>query len=256
MGRQGRTHLATKREHAAGETAPRRRPSEGGYAKGAETREKIIEAAYGVFAEETYLGASTRRIAAQAGVNPPALQYYFDSKEGLHRACGQALVERLMGDFASVLHEARAALESGQRATMIEAVCELMDRLADLMMPRAQDENWRRFLGRCQTHHQGPAYDLIEREFSAPLRELVTALVAGALGTKAEDTQTRLHAVLVLGQLSSLQVGADLTLNTLGWPDFAGDRAALIKKTFRDHVVRLLTAPLAGPATAPPRTRR
>jgi len=36
-----------------------------------------------LFGEKGYEGASTRDIAAAAGVNAPALQYYFDNK----RAC-------------------------------------------------------------------------------------------------------------------------------------------------------------------------
>jgi hypothetical protein len=97
---------------------------------------------------------------------------------------------------------------------------------------------------------------LIEREFSAPIKDLVTSLVAGALGVKAEDERARLHALLVLSQLSILQEGADTTLNALGWPDFAGDRAALVKKTFRDHVGRLLASPLPVTTRATPRGGR
>jgi len=64
------------------QASPRRRPAEGGYARGEEVRMKIIEAALRVFGENGYERASTRQIAAEAGVNPPALQYYFDGKGG------------------------------------------------------------------------------------------------------------------------------------------------------------------------------
>ena len=71
------------------QASPRRRPAAGGYARGDEVRSKIIQAALRVFGENGYERASTRQIATEAGVNPPALQYYFDGKDGLHRACGQ-----------------------------------------------------------------------------------------------------------------------------------------------------------------------
>ena len=70
---------------------PRRAPA-GGYARGDETRQRIIDAAIRLFGEHGFAGASTRDIAAAAGVNPPALQYYFESKEGVYNACAQFIL--------------------------------------------------------------------------------------------------------------------------------------------------------------------
>lgn len=44
-----------------------RRTSAGGYARGDETRQRIIEAAIELFGERGFAGASTREIAAMAG---------------------------------------------------------------------------------------------------------------------------------------------------------------------------------------------
>ena len=55
--------------------------AEGGYQRGEETRARIVEAAVVVFGERGYDGASTRDLANAAGVNAPAIQYYFDGKE-------------------------------------------------------------------------------------------------------------------------------------------------------------------------------
>lgn len=248
--------MGSRRTDAAGEAGPRRRPLGGGYARGEETRERIIEAAFRVFSEEGYQGASTRLIAARAGVNPPALQYYFDSKEGLHRACGQWILDRVMDDFGPVWSEARVALGGVEREVMVEALCGLMEQLAELMLPRTEAESWRRFFGRCQTQSSGPAFELIEQEFSAPTRALVTSLVARALGVEETDERARLRALLVLSQLSAFQAGADLTLEALSWPDFAGERAARVKETLRDHVARLLASPLPAPRAPASRARR
>jgi len=51
--------------------------------RGEDTRRRILETAIEVFAREGYEGTSTRELAAAAGVNLPAIQYYFGSKEGL-----------------------------------------------------------------------------------------------------------------------------------------------------------------------------
>jgi len=51
-----------------------------------ETRRQILRAAAGAFAESGFVGATTRTVAARAGVNVATLHYHFGSKEGLYRA--------------------------------------------------------------------------------------------------------------------------------------------------------------------------
>jgi AcrR family transcriptional regulator len=53
----------------------------GGYARGEETRERIVDAALTMFGERGFEGASTRDIATVGGVKASALPYYFDNKE-------------------------------------------------------------------------------------------------------------------------------------------------------------------------------
>lgn len=50
-----------------------------------DTRERILDAALAAFTERGYDGATTRAIAAEAGVNLGLIPYYFGGKEGLWR---------------------------------------------------------------------------------------------------------------------------------------------------------------------------
>src|SRR5881227_3297800 len=68
-------------------TGLRRRKTDSGYARGEETRARIIRTALALFGERGFDGVSTRDIAARAGVPAPSLQYYFENKEGLYTAC-------------------------------------------------------------------------------------------------------------------------------------------------------------------------
>src|ERR1700754_2298391 len=83
-----------------------RRPAAGGYARGDETRLRIIEAAIELFGERGFESASTREIAARAGVNAPALQYYFENKEGVYRACAEHLADEAWTTFGPVIEHA------------------------------------------------------------------------------------------------------------------------------------------------------
>jgi len=59
------------------------------------SRRRILDAAIEVFAERSFDGASTRDIAARAGVTQPLLNYHFSSKDELWRAAVDAIFERL-----------------------------------------------------------------------------------------------------------------------------------------------------------------
>ncbi len=49
-------------------------------------RQRLLEAAIALFAENGYAATSVREIVSKAGVTKPVLYYYFGSKEGLFRA--------------------------------------------------------------------------------------------------------------------------------------------------------------------------
>ncbi len=58
-----------------------------------DTRERILQAAHAVFSTEGYRGATTRRIAAEAGVNEVTLFRLFETKEDLLAAAVDHAVE-------------------------------------------------------------------------------------------------------------------------------------------------------------------
>lgn len=68
------------------------------------TRDRIVAAAVELFSERSFDGATTREIAALAGVTQPLLNYHFRSKEELWRAAVDSLFE-LLND--TVLQRAR-----------------------------------------------------------------------------------------------------------------------------------------------------
>ncbi len=59
------------------------------------TRERILAAAADLFSDRSFAGATTREIAARAGVAQPLLNYHFSSKPELWQAVVDSLFERL-----------------------------------------------------------------------------------------------------------------------------------------------------------------
>jgi AcrR family transcriptional regulator len=61
----------------------------------ADTQQRLLSAAIWLFARHGFDGASTRELAARAGVNIATLNYYFQSKRGLFDACVDDIYRRL-----------------------------------------------------------------------------------------------------------------------------------------------------------------
>jgi TetR/AcrR family transcriptional regulator len=64
-----------------------------------DTRERILAAALVEFAEHGFAGASTRAVAAAAGVQHPLVNYHFKSKQGLWQAVLAATAGQFMAQF-------------------------------------------------------------------------------------------------------------------------------------------------------------
>lgn len=84
------------------------------------TRERILAAALDLFSELSFDGATTREIAARAGVTQPLLNYHFSSKDELW----QAAVDGLFAELNEVL----ATREDGLRGVDEMTVAKLLVR--------------------------------------------------------------------------------------------------------------------------------
>ena len=133
--------------------SPSKRPrhsSAGGYARGDETRQRIIDAAVALFGEHGFAGASTRDIAAAAGVNAPALQYYFENKEGVYRACAQFIADDIRGRFEPAMRQAAGILkgEGSSTAALIAAFLGIHEVVLDMVLTDSQASKRRLFMVR------------------------------------------------------------------------------------------------------------
>lgn len=232
----------------------RRHPKDGGYARGEETRARIIATALRVFGEEGFNKASTRQIATDAGVNPPALQYYFGGKEGLHRACAQFIIDRVMVMVTPALLEARDISGPAQRARAIDALCALLDAMADGLVA-AGSESWSRFITRGKADGAGPAMGMLRQNIGMPIMLTVAQLIAVVTDADPTEAVIRIKAAAILGQLTTFLTNRESTMEALNWPEFNAQRLQLIKTVVREHTRAILDAGPRTGARAPVRAR-
>jgi TetR/AcrR family transcriptional regulator, regulator of cefoperazone and chloramphenicol sensitivity len=233
--------------------AKHRHSVEGGYPRGEETRARIIRAAMMLFGERGYEGASTRDIAASAGVNAPALQYYFDNKEGVYLACAEYIVSRFWEHLSEVVdHAQRTLAGDADDDALIEAFCALQAKLADMMfMAQHTESNWRMFMAREQAG-LGPAagFQIVNQRVNRRLYAVTGAIVGRLLGRPGNDEETLIRTMALSGQQLYFQMMRRNALSLLNWDVINADRLELLKRVIGEQTAAILRSMSAARGAA------
>lgn len=222
----------------------RHRPaSEGGYQRGEETRARIIEAAMRLFAEHGFDGASTRDIAREANVNAPALQYYFDNKEGVYLACIDHFVERAWAMVADVVEDAEAVLARADAtdADLIDTYLKLQARFAQFLYECPETDHWRQFMSRERAGLGPPAaFERIDVGVNRRLFALTSTIIGRLIGQPATDENTRIRTIAIDSQVGAFKVMRRHVLRALGWDHYGEDETARVREVLLDQTRILL----------------
>ena len=209
------------------------------YTRGEDTRRRLIETAIEAFGTYGYDATSTRRLAEQAGVTLPSIQYYFGSKEGLYRAAVEHIMQPMNERMQPVAERVTAALADGPpgRATLLALLGEMLDAFVASMVGGEDRDSRKRFLGRAEVERNAalePFRDSIRRYIVQPCARLIGQL----LDRPAADERVMLRTVAIIGQVSVFcHHGAQ---RALGWNQFTDERVRAVQALVREHTEAIL----------------
>lgn len=196
--------------------------AEGGYQRGEETRARIVEAAVVVFGERGYEGASTRDIANAAGVNAPALQYYFDGKEGVYLECVEHLIRLLWRKMSATVEAAESALAdtTANDQVLMEVTLGILGAVVSTIQDSPHTTAWRNFLDR---HQAGlcpeSATTAFDERFKKRLGAAVRILIARLAGFEPDDERTVIHSMAMFTQGLAFRIQKPKLLEALNWTE-------------------------------------
>lgn len=216
----------------------RRRPARGGYARGEETRGRIIAAALEVFAVRGFGGASTRMLAEKAGVTLPALHYYFDSKEGVYLACAEHIADRMRTHLGAAVGQIERMLTQQQLspAQLSAALLGFLDQLTDLFLGEHELEKWVLFIIREQAQPT-KAFDILFERMMRRVLDACAALVARLLDRTETDKEVAIRTLALIGQIVFFRTAREAALRLLSWENFEGQRRAAVKRALHDQIM-------------------
>jgi len=175
----------------------------GSHQRGEETRARIMEAAIELFAASGFDGASTRAIADRAGVNLPAIQYYFGSKEGLYRAVIAQFSQQMQAGVSPIAERVRDELASGQpsRQRLIGLLCDLLDIVIALILDDSvpNRESRQKFFARMEVEPNA-AVSALQDDMIQHVCKPCCAIIGRLIDRPEHDEQVLLHAMTVIGE--------------------------------------------------------
>jgi AcrR family transcriptional regulator len=129
------------------------------------TRDRILAAAVDLFAERSFDGATTRDIAARAGVTQPLLHYHYRSKDDLWRAAVDSIFESLT--------TAMAARSEGLRG--VDELTTAKLRVREFVTFSARNPQLHRIITQ-ECKADGPRMDYLVERHVRPLYEATVAM--------------------------------------------------------------------------------
>ncbi len=174
----------------------------GTQARGEDTRRRILETALDLFAAHGYEGASTRQIAEGAGVNLPAIQYYFGNKEGLYRAIIEDIVADTERHMSGVLPRVRAALDDPgtPAAELTELLCQTLDAFITVVTSGPQVDSRRLIFARSEVE-ETPGLDRLHENGMRQIFNPCLALFARIHGKSESDPEMTMRTMALTGQV-------------------------------------------------------
>lgn len=212
---------------------------------GAQMRRRIVEAAGVVFAEKGLALATGKEIAARAGTNSAAVNYYFGGVASLYQEVLLEAHDRLI-TLDRLSEVSRLPIAAQQKIDLI---------LNGLLSTLLGDEgaHWMVKVLVREVLTPSPAMLILKERGILPKQKIVSAIVSDYLSLPEDDPRTVAVTIGMVGPFLLLLIGEKSILPTVFPQIFSGDRPrADIAATLRTFLFGGLDAVAAGAAVAEP----
>ena len=172
----------------------------------AETKDVILDAAEGLFAEQGFAETSLRAITAKAEVNLAAVNYHFGSKEALIEAVFARRVVPMNEERVRRLDRLIAQHTAGRVPTR-DLIRAFIGPALELSRDQQGGAIYIKLLGRSYTEPMDSLHNSMRRMYENVIERFKPAFAAALPTLEAEELYLRMH--FMVGLLAYLMAGAD-----------------------------------------------
>ena len=199
------------------------------------THSRLLDVAVDHFGRLGLAGASTRAIAKDADTPMSSITYHFGGKEGLYLATADHIANRMVNRLAPAIAEIQRACQAGcTRKRAREALHALFAHFAAVLVS-AETAAPARFIIREQAEPTA-AFTRIYERLMFPLLGRVTFLLNIIAGGRLQQTELRVRAISLVGQILVFRVARETALRAAGWKGIGGNEIKSIQSVVADHL--------------------
>lgn len=182
------------------------------------SKQKLLESALKIFAENGFESASTREIVKDANVNISSITYYFGGKEGLYQGVLEYIsstIAKNVGKQAEIIKTffSQSNPTQGQCLEMLENSLKMM---INFLCGKDISPHILSIFIREQIKPT-TGFEIIYENRIRPMHEMLTKLVAGASGLSSSSDEAKLATHAILGQIIIFKTHVEVILRRMGW---------------------------------------
>lgn len=208
------------------------------------TRLALIRVGLDLFGRHGFEATSIRQIAQAAGVNSAGIAYHFGGKDGLRRACAEAIVATMRGRVlgGGALEPLPPDLPPD---AALEAILAAVTRVTAFAARAPESEAIARFVLR-EMMEPTAAFEVLYEGMVGPVHGRLCTLWAAATGMAAEAPETRLAVFAMVGQVLYFRLARPAVMRRMGWQAIGEAEGEAIAGVIRAAVAATVLAARGG----------
>ncbi len=206
-----------------------------------DTREKILMIALDMFGEYGFNGVSTRDISKKANVNISAINYYFNSKEGLYLEVIKYIADLIKTKFQGCIDIINSCKDKSiDEKLAISIFSSLLDNISDTVLKNDMPSVSMILIREIMKPNIGT--EIIYNDLVLPFHNTLLKVIKVIIGNDFSEKEITIIIHTILGQIMGFSANKAMITRMLNADKIDDKTLFLIKETIKKQSINILNS--------------
>lgn len=206
-----------------------------------DTREKILMIALDMFGEYGFNGVSTRDISKKANVNISAINYYFNSKEGLYLEVIKYIADLIKTKFQGCIDIINSCKDKSiDEKLAISIFSSLLDNISDTVLKNDMPSVSMILIREIMKPNIGT--EIIYNDLVLPFHNTLLKVIKVIIGNDFSEKEITIIIHTILGQIMGFSANKAMITRMLNTDKIDDKTLFLIKETIKKQSINILNS--------------
>lgn len=206
-----------------------------------DTREKILMIALDMFGEYGFNGVSTRDISKKANVNISAINYYFNSKEGLYLEVIKYIADLIKAKFQRCIDIINSCKDKSiDEKLAVSIFSSLLDNISDTVLKNDMPSVSMILIREIMKPNIGT--EIIYNDLVLPFHNTLLKVIKVIIGNDFSEKEITIIIHTILGQIMGFSANKAMITRMLNADKIDDKTLFLIKETIKKQSINILNS--------------